>query len=129
MIDDAVSLYLDHAIPHQKDGFKAAQTLALLMPFYTGRTLSDLSIVAQEYRKGATGLKSATVRNRLAYLRAACRYAFKEHGLGDSIPYLQTPKVSNQRNNFPTRKDALKIMRNCTNRESRAVIALDSILE
>lgn len=124
LIDDAVRLYLENVIPHQKDGHKAAQTLGLLYPDYTGRKLSDLATVAQEYRRGAMGLKPATVRNRLAYLRAACRYAFKEHKLGDHLPHLVTPKVSNQRHEFPTRKQTIQIMRACKNRESRAVIAL-----
>lgn len=124
LIDDAVRLYLDHVIPHQKDGKKAAQTLAILYPDFTGRPLSDLAKVAQEYRKANTTLQPATIRNRLSYLRAACRYAFKEHELGDTLPHLVTPKVSNQRSNFPTRKDALKIMRQCRNRESRAVVAI-----
>lgn len=124
LIDDAVALYLDHVVPHQKDGRKAAQTLALLYPFFTGRKLSDLATVAQECRKGISTLKPATIRNRLAYLRAACRYAYKEHQLGGALPHLVTPQVQNQRQEFPTRKDALRIMRACRNKESRAVIAL-----
>lgn len=124
LIEDAVGLYLDHVVPHQKDGKKAAQTLAALYPYYQGRRLADLAAVGQEYRKAETTLAPATIRNRLSYLRSACRYAYKEHQLGENMPHLVTPKVSNQRTRYPTRTEVLRIMRKIRHRDSRALLAL-----
>ena len=127
LISDAVRLYLDHAVPHQKDGKKSAQSLAVLIPDFSGRYLEDLPEVCQEYIKSNTGkLKPATIRNRLAYLRAACKYAFKNHHLGEHDPAERVvlPKANNARNNFPTRKQLLQSMRACRNKESRAALAL-----
>lgn len=127
LIDAAVKLYLDHQIPHQKDGKKAAQTLALLFDDYNGRYLDELSDICVEYIQNNPALARATVRNRLAYLRAACRYAFRYHKLGDHDPAERVvlPTPNNARNSFPSRADALKIMRKCgKHRDARAVLAL-----
>lgn len=127
LIADAVKLYLDHVIPHQKDGKKAAQTLALLLPEYQDKYLDQLADVCQGYIKTNTGqLKPATIRNRLAYLRAACRYAFTHHNLGEHDPAERVvlPTPNNARQFFPTRRQLLQAMRKCRNRESRAVLAL-----
>lgn len=127
LIAQAVKIYLENVVPHQKDGKKTAQCLALLLPEYENRHLDELAEVCQEYIKGNTGtLKPATIRNRLAYLTAACRYAFKHHNLGEHDPgeRVVLPRPNNARNFFPTRKQMLQIMRACRHPDSRAALSL-----
>lgn len=83
LIDQAVALYLQHKTPTLRDGRKAAQDLAHVLPWFEGRTFDQLGDIAAAYIKDNPGLSPATLRNRLSYLRAACRYAWKRHKLGD----------------------------------------------
>jgi hypothetical protein len=48
--------------------------------------MSQLADVSREYAAENTVLAPATIRNRLAYLRAACRYAWKKHKLTPARP-------------------------------------------
>jgi integrase len=84
----AVQLYLDHRLPELRNGRKAAHDLAQIVPWITGRALPDLPDVAP-----------ATVRNRLAYLKAAVRYAYRRHALGDRdySDRMEMPTVRNER--------------------------------
>jgi hypothetical protein len=50
------------------------------MPFYAGKPLSALPDVARSTPRRKGDVKPATVKNRLAYLRAACRWAWKHEG-------------------------------------------------
>jgi len=91
LIDDAVTLYLKERVPHLKAGLNAARELALMLPYYQGRPIDALADVCAAYRLKATRddgtpLAAATVRNRIRYLTAACRYAWKVHGIGDADP-------------------------------------------
>lgn len=118
LIDDAVLLYLQHHAPTLKNRHDLEGALALLMPAYAGRPLSALPDVAREYAKDAKGedgkpLKPGTVKNRLAYLRAACRWAWKHHGLGEHDPAerMVLPKVKNARHVYLSRAEAVKVFR------------------
>lgn len=99
LIDAAVAAYLDEKIPNLKTGKNIAQELTHLIDFIEGRPFSDLPDVFIEYAKANRELAPATVRNRLAYLRAACRYAYKYKRIGDadSLARLSIPVVSNTR--------------------------------
>ena len=81
LIDDAVALYVKHKIPKQTSGHKAALHLAALLEYYEGRNIADLAIVAREAADADHGWSTGTIHNRLAYLKAACRYAWKKHWL------------------------------------------------
>lgn len=118
LIDEAVLLYLQHHAPTLKNRHDLEGALALLMPAYAGRPLSALPDVAREYAKSAKGddgkpLTPGTVKNRLAYLRAACRWAWKHHGLGEHDPAerMVLPKVKNARHVYLTRAEAVKVFR------------------
>lgn len=86
--------------------------LEIVEPHYRGKALSQLPDVARDYMKAAT-VSPATVRNRLAYLRAACRWAWKHHGMGEHDPAerMILPKVSNARQVYLGRGDMLRIAR------------------
>lgn len=112
LIADAVLLYLQQHAPSLKNKVDIIGALALLEPFYIGRRLSELPEVARAYMDDAS-VKPATVRNRLAYLRAACRWAWKHHGMGEHDPAerMVLPKVKNARQVYLGRQDMLRIAR------------------
>lgn len=99
LITDAVLLYLTHRVPKLKNSKNTAQNLALMVPIITNRPLADLPAIAREYDQQNPTLAPATVRNRLAWLRAAVRYAFREHGMGsvDHTARMRLPRVNNKR--------------------------------
>lgn len=105
-------LYLEHHAPTLKNRHDLEGALALLLPFYEGKPLSKLPDVAREYAKEAD-VSPGTVRNRLAYLRAACRWAWKHHGLGEHDPAerMVLPKVKNARHVYLTRAEMLRVAR------------------
>lgn len=119
LIADAVLLYLQQHAPSLKNEKDIISALALLEPAYAGRRLNELPDVAREYVSEARGedgespLKPGTVKNRLAYLRAACRWAWKNHNLGEHDPAerMILPKVKNARQVYLGRGDMLRVAR------------------
>lgn len=92
LIDEAVAHYLRDKKASLKSFKATAENLAAIAWAYMGRPLSDLPAVARDVaqrtggvRQGVT-LSPATIRNRLACLKAACRWAWKVHGLVPDDP-------------------------------------------
>lgn len=112
LIADAVLLYLQQHAPTLKNHDDILGALALIEPNYRGKPLSALPDVARDYIKSAD-VQPGTVRNRLAYLRAACRWAWKHHGLGEHDPAerMVLPRVKNARQVYLGRGDMLRIAR------------------
>lgn len=113
LIDDAVLLYLTQHAPGLKNFRDIEGALAILAPEYTGKPFSALPDIAREYPP-RSGVKPATSRNRLAYLRAACRWAWKNReGFGEHDPAerMVLPKVKNSRHVYLTRAQALPVFR------------------
>lgn len=130
-IDDAVEIYCRERIPLLKHGAKQQAELARFLWAYTGRFIDELPEVAREYIEKAVGedgepLAPATIRNRLAYLRAACRYAFKFHKLcaHDPAERLQLPAVNNERHFYEDRPTVLRLARKIKNREARKAVLI-----
>jgi integrase len=124
-IEQAVTLYIKERCPQLKNGHGTIQELARIYHAYAGRALSELPIIAREYAKAEIeNLSAATIRNRLAYLRAACRYAYRVHDLGDTDPAarMQTPPVKNERHHYASRKEMLQIARLMTSRYARIAV-------
>jgi integrase len=86
--------------------------------------MSALPEVAALVRETAD-TKPATVRNRLALLKAACRWAWKR-GLGDADPgaRVTAPTVRNARDVTITRAQMVALARACRHRGVRAVIRI-----
>lgn len=122
LISEAVRLYLEQHAPRLKNAAKLERDLALLMPYYQGRGLDELPQVCRDYAAKA-GVSLATIKVRLAYLRAACRWAWKTHNLGDHDPgeRVSLPSVSNERQRYVPRKTVLQIARAMNHRQARAV--------
>lgn len=112
LIEDAVLAYLEEHAPRLKNQRDLVGALALIQPFYEGKTMGQLAEVATEYSKKAE-VMPATVRNRLAYLRAACRWAWKHKGMGahDPAERMILPKVNNARHVYLSRAQAIQVFR------------------
>lgn len=114
LIADAVLVYLEHKAPQLKIHRTLIDVLAMMEPYYRSRPLSELAEVGRDYTaKVGPTISAATLRNRLAYLRAACRWAWKHHGLGQHDPAerLVLPKVKNARHVYLSREQAVGVFR------------------
>lgn len=102
LIARAVALYVEHRAPQLIDGKKSIQNLALLHPWYEGRALPDLPDIARTFIADNPGLTPATLKNRLAALKAAVRYAYRRHKIGDRdySERMEMPSVRNERHEY-----------------------------
>lgn len=123
LIDDAVLLYCEERCPQLKHGKGYIAQLAADYHHYAGRLLSELPEVAKAIMEEP--VSPGTKRNRIAYIRAACRYAFKR-GLGthDPAERLILPTVHNERHVYAARSEMLRIARACDRRDVRAGIRI-----
>jgi integrase len=129
LISDAVLDYMKNHLSDCEDGYGIAKELERLRPFFEGRYLDELGKVGAEYRAAiGTTRKPATIRNKLSYLRAACRYAqasSTELVIDQSLGLRITmPKVENARQMYLSRAQMLKVCKFCPNRTARAVIRI-----
>lgn len=124
-IDQAVGIYIKEKCPTLKNGVGAAHELDRFSAEYVGRAIEELPEVAAAYAKKEAGrLSPATIRNRLAYLRAACRYAYRRHQLCEHDPAerMEMPRVKNERHYYATRREMLMIACAMSNAQARAVL-------
>lgn len=127
LIDDAVLIYLQERGPMLKNFRSLQDELARCFDAYSGRLITDLAIVAREYATASVGiLAPGTIRNRIAYLRAACRYAWKHHGYCEHDPAarLVVPPARNASDFHLTRAQVLAIVRPVPNRQARAAMRI-----
>lgn len=129
LIDAAVAHYLRDK-KHLKSYKAAAENLAQIAWAYQGKPLSALAEVARQVndtregvRKGVV-LKPATIKQRLALLKAACRWAWRQHGICDSDPTsrMQMPEVRNERHVYLTRRQMLTLARAADRHDVRVMI-------
>lgn len=85
--------------------------------------MSELADVIREYSASAT-VSAATVKVRMAYLRAACRWAWKTHNMGQHDPAERAtmPAVRNERHRYIGRRDVLRLAREVVHLDARAVV-------
>lgn len=131
LIEEAVASYLTERVPHLKAGKNTAAELAGMFWAYQGRPISALADVCKAYRLKATKedgtpLAPATLRNRIRYLVAACRYAWKEHGMAEADPgaAVTVPEVKNERQVYRGRADMLRAARAMKNRQARMALRI-----
>ncbi len=137
LIEDAVELYCKEKMPELKGAKKQLGDFAQCHWVYAGRYMDELADVAREYAtdavqevKGKDGgvsvapLSPATIKKRMAYLRAACRYAFKHHGFGQHDPAerMTLPSPRNERHHYCTRAEMLKVAAGIDNRGARIAV-------
>lgn len=132
LIEDAVACYVRERVPDLKAGKNTAAELAAMYWAYAGRPISALADVCKAYRLKAAKddgmpLAPATLRNRIRYLVAACRYAWREHwgskgerpGAGVTVP-----EVKNERQMYRGRADMLRAARAMKNRQARMALRI-----
>lgn len=131
LIEEAVASYLKDRVPHLKAGQNTAAELALMYWAYAGRPLTALSDVVKAYKLKAkkedgSPLSPATMRNRIRYLVAACRWGWREHGMVEHDPAakVSVPAVSNERQVYITRTQMLAVCRNTKSRVTRMAIRI-----
>jgi len=117
----AVKLYIDERVQHLKSSNDYLREYENLFPLYTGKSIDQLAQVATEIMK--LEISNGTKKNKISYLRAACRHAFKR-GLCQSDPSskLVMPKVRNDRHVYPRRAEVVMIARRIKNKDIRAAI-------
>ena len=122
LIDEAVVLYLQDKTA-LKSYRETAEHLAAIAWAYTGKPLTALPDVAREVAEKAT-VAPGTVRNRLACLKAACRWAWKVYGLTEADPTarMRLPSVKNERQTFIGRREMLRACRACGNWQAQVAI-------
>jgi integrase len=122
LIDEAVVLYLrdKSTLKSHRD---ATQHLAAIAWAYAGRPMSALADVARDVIDQAE-TAPATVRNRLALLKAAARWAWRKHGLVEADPTVRMvlPQVNNERHVYITRRDMLRACRACDHWQAQIAI-------
>jgi len=124
-VDEAVRRYLAERAPELKHGMNLARELEATRDWWTGRAIEELPAICAEYAADQLGaLAPATIKNRIAYLRAACRWAWKRHGMADQDPGARVvaPSVRNARDVALTRAQMLSLCRACEHRPTRATI-------
>lgn len=122
-----MNLYLKDRVPSLKSGYDIAHELALIYWAYKGKPLESLADVCREYMDEAIKtLAPATVRKRIRYLTAACRWAWKRNNMGESDPGARVivPEVRNERQVYIDRAQMIRLARACTHRETRAAIRI-----
>jgi integrase len=125
LVDEAVACYLRERAPQLKHGANVARELENFREWWTGRAIDDLPSICTDYATDQHGaLKPATIRNRIAYLRAACRWAWKRHAMADSDPAARVvvPTVRNAREVIVSRAEMLGLASLCGHRGVRATI-------
>ena len=109
-IDHAVARYRAERLPGLKAGDNTSRELEATRDWWAGRHIDELAAVCAEYAADQAGaLAPATIAHRIAYLRAACRYGWRRHNMGDSDPGARviSPPVRNARDVTITRAQIL----------------------
>jgi integrase len=135
-IGDCVSTHVADKSRDWKDATKRIQILEKWGAEYAMQDATDL----HNWSKGFVGylraskdhqghpkrpLTDGAIRNTLAYIRAAIKYAHKVGKLDtDQTARMIIPPVSNERHHYPQRAEMLEIARACKNRQVRAAIRI-----
>ena len=130
-IEEAVACYLIERAPKLKQGANVERELALIYWVYQGRQMSELPAVCKEYALKAVSdkgqpLAPASIRNRIRYLTAACRYAWKHHDYCEHDPgeKVVVPEVKNERHHYIDRATMLQLCRATHNKMARMAVRM-----
>jgi integrase len=121
IITEAVTLYLEDKKGRLKSYKQTSEHLSAIAWAFDGKPMSELPLVAKAIRdwsiEPGKQLAPATIKNRLACLKSACRWAWKKHGLTEHDPTTRMlmPEVNNERHSYKGRREMLMAARACTN--------------
>lgn len=126
-VDEAVARYLTDRVPQLKHASNVQRELDATRDWWAGRPLEELPAACAEYAADQAGaLAPATIKNRIAYLRAACRWAWKHRGIGEADPgaRIVVPTVRNSRDTVIDRAQMIALARACRDPGTRALIRI-----
>lgn len=126
-ISGAIKLYVEHRVPQLRNGKKAVQDLAQLVDVLEHAYLDEVSNIANQYKiDQAEHHAPATIRNRLSYLKAAVRYAYREHNYGDRdyTDRMRLPAPNNERQVYARMAELNKLWKALKDPEARALFKL-----
>ncbi|WP_104565635.1 tyrosine-type recombinase/integrase [Ralstonia mannitolilytica] len=126
-IGECVALHCKDCGGRWKDGDKRAQRLEKWQAYFEGDYTDDLHEWSKTFARvlSERGLEPASIRNVMAYIRAAIKYAYKVGLIDqDQTQRMVMPAVKNERHSYPKRKEMLKIARACSDRQTRAAIRI-----
>lgn len=126
-IEDAVASYLVERVPDLKHGLSQAREMDLMEPWFRGKYVDQLHEACAAYlRDHRATLAPATIRNRMRYLVAACRWGWKHHGMAEHDPGARVvyPAVSNERDVWIDRAQMVMLAKACEHRAVRAMIRI-----
>lgn len=124
LIDDAVDLYLHERTPALRGGDKARRHLAAVAPWYEGRPLEELPDAAREYAADhAASLTASTIHVRLAWLKAAVRYAWKHHYRDgpDPTAAMTVPPANDERHVYLKLPEFKRLLRHFDDPDAAAI--------
>ena len=126
-IEEAIRLYIsDKRKAGLKSIDKAEEHLAMIAWAYIGKKFEDLPSIADEVREAYVedGYADATAWQRLALLKAACRWGWRKHEMCDHNPAekMALPTVNNARHVYIDRGEMLRIARACKHHGTRVAI-------
>ena len=129
LIETAIKHYL-HDKSHLKSIQSAKENLAAITWACEGRRFSDLPEIARAVNAHRGGhrpgkvLSDATIKQRLALLKAACRWGWRVHNMGTSDPTARMilPTVRNERHVYAGRAEMLRAARAADRADLRALI-------
>lgn len=131
LIEEAVTRYVTERLAQLKAGRNTAAELAGMYWAYAGRPLSALGDVVKAYKlkarkENGDPLSPATLRNRVRYLVAACRWGWKEHNMSEHDPAakITIAVVDNQRQVYIDRAQMLAVCRRTRSRVTRMAIRI-----
>lgn len=135
-IGECVTAHVADKNKQWKDSRKRIQILEKWGPEFAEQNATDL----YEWSKNLVGylrakrdhqgnpkesLTDGSIRNILAYIRAAIKHAHKTRLIDvDDTPRMLIPAVKNARHHYPQREEMLAIAKACKNREVRAAIRI-----
>ncbi|MDR5777601.1 MULTISPECIES: site-specific integrase [unclassified Caballeronia] len=109
----------------QKWSAEYAEQDALDLHDWSIRIAASMRAARDHHGMTKRPLTDASIKNVLAYLRAAIKYAHKVGMLAeDQTARMVMPSVSNERHHYPQRREMLLIARACKHREVRAAIRI-----
>lgn len=134
-IGQCVKFHCADKAAYWKDAEKRIKILEKWAPYYQKQDALDLHEWSKQFigilrakvdpRSGLAKrpLTDGAIRNTLAYLRAAIKYAHKIGKIpSDQTARMVIPSVNNDRHHYPDRREMVLIARACDNREVRAAI-------
>lgn len=127
-IDEAVACYLSERAVQLKAGVGTGAEIRALEPFWKGEPLTALPDVCAAITEAHRASHApATIKNKLRYLIAACRYFWKAKRIGGHDPGagIAMPAVNNKRHVYVDRAEMLLLCQTyCPVPEVRAAVRI-----